>query len=106
MIGHLNISPIRNKFDNFKDLIGESVNICLISETKIDDTFPDGQFIINGFHSPFREDRNAKEGGLLLYALSHIQCRRLKVNCLNKIETIIIEINLEKSKWLMIGSYI
>ena len=85
MIGHLNINSIRNKFDNFKDLIGESVDICLISETKIDDTFPDEQFIINGFHSPFREDRNDKGCGLLPYVPSHIPCRRLKV-----IEAIII----------------
>ena len=104
MISHLNTNSIRNKSDNLKDLIGESIDICLISETKIDDTFAVGQFEINGFHPPFREDRNDKGGGLLLYVRNHIPCKMLPINCQNKIETIVVEINLKKKKWVMIGS--
>ena len=60
VIGHLNINSIRNKFESLKDLIGESIEILLISETKLDATFPEGQFKINGFYLSFREDRNDK----------------------------------------------
>ena len=39
----------------------------MVSETKLDDSFPQGQFIINGFKSPFRLDRNKNCGGIMLY---------------------------------------
>ena len=62
------------------------------------------QFEINGFHPPFREDRIDKGEGLLLYVRNHIPCKRLPINCQNKIETIVIEINLKKEMgddWLL-----
>ena len=40
MIGHLNIYSIRNEFDSFKYLIDENIGIILLSETKLNDTFP------------------------------------------------------------------
>ena len=63
MIGHLNINSIRNKFDSFKYLIDENIGIILLSETKLNDTFPVNQFIINGFHAPYRADRTDKGVG-------------------------------------------
>ena len=29
----------------------------MLSETELDDSFPEGQFLIEGFQSPFRFDR-------------------------------------------------
>ena len=43
IIGHLNINSIRNKFSGFKDLVLKETDICLLSETKIDDPFPNSQ---------------------------------------------------------------
>ena len=45
----LNINSIRNKFDSLADVIKDNidvniVNILMLSETKVDDSFPDGQF--------------------------------------------------------------
>ena len=39
----------------------------MISETKLDASFPNNQFTINGFTAPYRLDRNANGGGILLY---------------------------------------
>ena len=36
----------------------------MVSETKIDDTFPESQFLIEGFSTPYRLDRTAKGGGI------------------------------------------
>ena len=36
----------------------------MISETKIDDSFPVRQFEIDGFNTPFHTDRNHKGGGI------------------------------------------
>ena len=45
---------------------------------------------------PFREDRDDKGGGLLLYVKVDIPCRRIPFNFTPNIETMIIEINLKK----------
>ena len=67
ILGHLNINSIRNKFDPLKFITGNNIDIFLISETKLDDSFPTAQFLIKGFDAPYRFDRNSKGGGLLLY---------------------------------------
>ena len=38
--GHLNVSSFRNKFVSIQELIKRTFDIFLISETKIDDSFP------------------------------------------------------------------
>ena len=60
LLGHLNINSVRSKFECLRDIINNNIDILLISETKLDVTFPVGQFLINGFHSPVRKDRNDK----------------------------------------------
>ena len=38
----------------------------MISETKLDQSFPTSQFLMNGFSAPIRLDRNDKGGGIIL----------------------------------------
>ena len=70
--------------------------MLLISETKLNDTFLQGQFVINGMRAPFREDRNEKGGGLLLFLKDHVPCRRIIIDFSPQIEGIVVEINLKK----------
>ena len=63
IIGHLNINSIRNKCECLKYIMDKNVDILLISETKLDETFPAQQFHIEGFSPPNRRDRNDKGGG-------------------------------------------
>ena len=63
VIGHININSIRNKFESLKILIKGNLDIIVITETKIDETFPSRQFAIEGYALPFRLDRNADDGG-------------------------------------------
>ena len=72
MFGHLNINSLRNKFDLFSEQVKGSINILMVSETKLDDSFPEAQFLIEGFHSPFRFDCNANGGGIMLYTFGKI----------------------------------
>ena len=53
----LNINLIRSKF---KSVVKGSSNVelLMLSETKIDESFPNGQFLIKVFGDPFRIDRN------------------------------------------------
>ena len=54
--GHLNIISIRNKFEMLPLSIAQYVDILMLSETKLDSTFPSIQFLINGFSVPHRLD--------------------------------------------------
>ena len=108
VIGHLNINSIRYKLEFLMEIISTNIDLFLISETKLDASFPTSQFIIDGYHTPFREDRDNKGdkgGGLLLYVRDHIPCRRLVIDFIPKIEAIVIEINFRKKKWILIGLY-
>ena len=57
-MSQLNINSIRNKFDSLKFVIDNKIDLFLISETKLDDSFP---------RTPYGHERNSKGGGLLLY---------------------------------------
>ena len=49
---HLNINSIRNKFELLSEQIKGNIGVLMISETKTDDSFPAGQFLIEGFCTP------------------------------------------------------
>ena len=75
----------------------------MISETKIDESFPTSQFLIDGFSSPYRLDRNSNGGGILVYFKNNIT-KSLKTIKLS-IEAIFIEMNLRSKKLLLCFTY-
>ena len=106
LIGHLNINSIRNKFDELTSLIHDKFDIFIVSETKIDNSFPVNQFSIKGFCDPFRQDRNSEGGGILIYIRENVPCKEIKIHKLtNNFEGIFVELTLRKSKWLLFGGY-
>ena len=105
VIGHLNINSIRNKIEMISDLIRGNIDIFLISESKIDTTFPTTQFKIHGYHLPYRKDRSAHAGGLLLYVREDIPSKLLQFKFDSDIGCIIIEISIFKKIWLIMGLY-
>ena len=66
----------------------------LVSETNIDDSFPNVQFKIGACKS-FRKDEDVFGGGLLFYANKKLNCRSLE-SCLpnNFIEIFSLELRL------------
>ena len=66
IIAHLNINSLRNKFGSLVQLVGGNIDILVIGETKLDETFPKKQFIIEGFREPYRNDRNGDGGGVMI----------------------------------------
>ena len=101
---HLNINSIRNKFELLSEQIKGNVDVLMISETKIDDSFPVGQFLIEGFCTPYRLDRNSKGGGILLYVREDIPSNLITVD-ISPIESFYVELNLRNNKWLINCSY-
>ena len=44
-----------------------NIDNLMISEIKQDVSFPSSQFLINGYTSPYRLDRNGKNESILVY---------------------------------------
>ena len=103
IIAQLNINSIRNKFKFLEKDICANLDILLISETKLDDSFPSAQFLLDGFSKPYRLERCSNGGGILLYIRDDIPSRLLSNS--NKTESIFTEINFRKKKWLICASY-
>ena len=105
IIAHLNVSSLRNKLEFLKEQIQDNIDILMIPETKIDASFPIGRFLLNGYSTPFRLDRNAHGGGIPLYVREDIPPKLLLVKE-NLIEGFFVEINLRsKKKWPLSCSY-
>ena len=47
----------------------------MVSECKIDESFPQGQFKITGFSRQFRLDRNSNGGGIMLFVCEEVQAK-------------------------------
>ena len=80
ILGNLNTNSVRNKSEALTYIIDNNIHLLLISETKLDDSFPIVQFQMKGFSAPYRYDRNGKGGGLLLYIPENIQSKLLISN--------------------------
>ena len=82
VIACLTINFLRNKFGLLNGKIKGHVDILLISESKIDEKFPDNEFKIDSVSNAHRVDRNEKGGEimLLLWKIYQLKfCRLMKV---------------------------
>ena len=105
-LSHININSIRNKLDSLFEFTYGLVDFLAVSETKLDSSFPTGQFSLLEFRTPYRKDLSAKSGGLLVYVNSYIPSKVLKIpDCPSDVQVIPVEINLKKEKWLIIAIY-
>ena len=106
IIATLNVNSIANKLDQLKFIIKDNIDVLVLTETKIDGSFPENQFLIEGYSIPFRYDRNRYGGGILIYVREDIPSKIFKKhNFPDDIEGMFIELNFRKTKWLMFGTY-
>ena len=103
ILAHININSIRYKFDQLVYGVKGKVDVLMITETKLDDSFPTMQFNIEGYHT-FRLDRNEYGGGILLYVRDDIPSKFIPMKN-STIEGFFIELNLRKKKWLLCCTY-
>ena len=53
IFAHLNINSFWNTFHSLTAIIKDNIDILMISETKVDDSFPNGQFFLDGLEHHF-----------------------------------------------------
>ena len=77
------------------DVISNTIDLLLISEAKLDDTFPLSEFILEGFTPPYRLDRKEHGGGLIVFFTYDIPFKLLpNLNTSGNIENIFVKINV------------
>ena len=62
IIGNLNINSIINKFEQLKGTVLKYIDILVVTETKLDKTFLESLFLIDGFSKSYRLDRHKNWG--------------------------------------------
>ena len=63
---HININSIRNRFEFLSTRVKDNIDVLMVSKTKIDNSFPVGNFVIDGFCTPYRLDRDSNGGDIML----------------------------------------
>ena len=95
LIGHLNINSVRNKFEILGSSIAVNLDILMISEIKLDDSFPVSQFLIPVFKNSICLDRSSSGGRIMLYIRKVIPFKILKSSSLSP-STILVEVKINK----------
>ena len=104
---HVNINSFRHKFAPMQPILSNrKVDLLVISESKLDSTFPNAQFNVDGFYI-YRQDYTASSGGLLVYMRSDIAHRRLVQHEINMdgIESMCIEVHNNKLRRVYVCIY-
>ena len=81
IIGHININSLRNKFELLTEMVRDKVDLLMISETKLDSSFPNAQFYMKSYSKPYRLDRNSIGGGIILYVREGIPSKLINSLC-------------------------
>ena len=77
-IGYLNINSLRNKTCDLPVLLDNlQLDYCVISETKLDNSFLSAQFAMENYEIRARRNRDGY-GGLIEFAKRGIICKRVK----------------------------
>ena len=77
---------------NLSEQVRGNVDVLIVSETKIDDSFPIGNFLIHDFSLPYRLHRDSKGGGIRLYIREYIPSSLLATDK-EPIESLYVELN-------------
>ena len=72
IIGQININSISSKFNQLKELVLKHVDILVVCEAKLDETFPNSQLHMDGFSLPYRLDKNCNGGGVMIFVKGYI----------------------------------
>ena len=88
---------IQSKVDSLPDIIKDNTDILMIPESKVDYSFLDDQFFLDGFGTLFRLDRNANGGGIMLLIRNDIRAKAVSTDG-SPIESFYVELNFRKKK--------
>ena len=80
IIEQVNINSISSKFNQLKELALKHVDILVVCETKLDETFPSSQFHMDGFSLPYRLDGNRNGGDVITFGKEDTPSKLLTIH--------------------------
>ena len=106
LIGYLRINSLRNKIIDIREMAGRlQLDYFVMSETKLDSSFPSAQFHIVDYEIRNLRHRNKSGGGLIEFVKKGIITKRLKDLETNLSETICTEITISQKSWFCMSEY-
>ena len=93
--------------DQLEKIVLKYVDVLVITETRLGDTFLSSQLLVTGLSAPYRLDRNRNGGGIMIFIRDDVPSRPLMKHVFpNDIEGLFIELSFRKIKWLLFGTLI
>ena len=78
MIGYLSINSLRKKLTDLRVILKHLfLDYFVLSKTNLDESFPNTQFILDGYEIRARRDKNKFGGGLIEYIRKGLICKRI-----------------------------
>lgn len=105
-IAHINIQSVINKVDYINILLHNNcIDVLCLTETWLTDDIDDAELNINGY-SIYRLDRQNEKshGGVMCYVKDSLSFKQNIDLCDKDIEALFIEINLPKTKPILVGN--
>ena len=106
LIGYLNINSLRNKIVDVREVFGKlQLDYFVLSEAKLDDSFPSAQFYIENFEIRNWRDRDKNGGELIEFVRNGFITKKIKEYETKVRETIASEFTISKKKWFCLSVY-
>ena len=106
LIAYLNINSLRNKVIDLGEILKDlPLDYLVISETKLDESFPNSQLKLNGYEVRARRDGHKNGGGLIEFVRQGFINKRLKKYEPIYSECIYSEFTISNKKWICFSIY-
>ena len=103
----MNINSLSHKIDALRQICKISpLEILCVDETKLDSSFPNSQFRIEGYICPpYRRDRDNHGVGKMVFIREGLITKRLENSETKLSETICLELTVSNKKWFILFAY-
>ena len=105
IVTKMNVNSTRNKFEFLSAQRKGNIDILMVSETTIDNSFQVGNFVADEFSTPCRLDHDNYGRGIILYSREDIPSKLYATDEKNQIESFYVELNLHNEKSIINCSY-
>ena len=106
LIGYLNMNSLRNKITNLRVIMKTlSLDYLILSQTKIDESFPTSQFNVESYEIRARRDRDKYGAGLIKFVRRSLICKRLRDYEPKHSEYLCSELNLTNKMLICFSIY-
>ena len=106
LICYLNINSLRYKVVDLRTLLSKFLpHYFVLAETKLGESFPNSQFVIDQYEIRTRRDRKKNGGALIEYVRKGLVCKAFEDTVNLNSQIILSDINIKNNKWAIFSAY-